>query len=152
MTVDAWRPLLADLPFIRPPDHESLLLIKVAQEAPSQLPSGTSQRSHLCDQQDPSSLQGTPRINLTKPLYFMKKEGHPEYHSVVFVDVSTAREFPTRSTMKSKETKVIDGVEHFVIRREVTMDSHPAYTGEKRFVDSAGRVEKFNSKFKRAAK
>jgi len=32
------------------------------------------------------------------------------------------------------------------------MDSHPAYTGEKRFVDSAGRVEKFNTKFKRAAK
>jgi large subunit ribosomal protein L31 len=29
------------------------------------------------------------------------------------------------------------------------MDSHPAYTGEKRFVDSAGRVEKFNSKFRR---
>ena len=82
----------------------------------------------------------------------MKKEGHPEYHPVVFLDVSTAREFPTRSTMKSKETKVIDGVEYFIIRREVTMDSHPAYTGEKRFVDSAGRVEKFNSKFKRAAK
>ncbi|MEI6284233.1 MAG: type B 50S ribosomal protein L31 [Opitutae bacterium] len=82
----------------------------------------------------------------------MKKEGHPEYHPVVFIDVSTGREFPTRSTIKSKETKVIDGVEHFVIRREVTMDSHPAYTGEKRFVDSAGRVEKFNTKFKRAAK
>ena len=56
----------------------------------------------------------------------MKKEGHPEYNNVVFVDVSTNREFPARSTMKSKETKLIDGVEHFVIRREVTMDSHPA--------------------------
>jgi large subunit ribosomal protein L31 len=79
----------------------------------------------------------------------MKKEGHPEYQPVVFVVVSTGREFPTRSTMKSKETKSIGGVEHFVIRREVTMDSHPAYTGEKRFVDSAGRVEKFNTKFRR---
>ena len=79
----------------------------------------------------------------------MKKEGHPEYNPVVFVDVSTNREFTTRSTLKSKETKVIDGVEHFVIRREVTMDSHPAYTGETRFVDSAGRVEKFNTKFRR---
>jgi large subunit ribosomal protein L31 len=29
------------------------------------------------------------------------------------------------------------------------MDSHPAYTGEKRLVDTAGRVEKFTSKFKR---
>jgi large subunit ribosomal protein L31 len=59
----------------------------------------------------------------------MKKEGHPEYNNVVFVDVSTNREFPTRSTLKSKETKVIDGVEHFV--------------------DTAGRVEKFNTKFRR---
>ena len=79
----------------------------------------------------------------------MKKEGHPDYNPVVFVDVSTNREFPTRSTLKSKETKVIDGVEHFVIRREVTMDSHPAYTGETRFVDTAGRVDKFQQ---RAAK
>ena len=77
----------------------------------------------------------------------MKKEGHPDYNPVVFVDVSTNREFPTRSTLKSKETKVIDGVEHFVIRREVTMDSHPAYTGEKRFVDTAGRVDKFKKRY-----
>ncbi|MGC6425156.1 MAG: 50S ribosomal protein L31, partial [Lentimonas sp.] len=28
-------------------------------------------------------------------------------------------------------------------------DSHPAFTGEKRFVDTAGRVEKFQSKFRR---
>jgi len=29
------------------------------------------------------------------------------------------------------------------------MDTHPAYTGEKRFVDTAGRVEKFQQKFRR---
>jgi large subunit ribosomal protein L31 len=77
----------------------------------------------------------------------MKKEGHPEYNPVVFVDVSTNREFTTRSTLKSKETKAIDGVEHFVIRREVTMDSHPAYTGERKMLDSVGRIEKFNRKY-----
>ena len=38
---------------------------------------------------------------------------------------------------------------HHVLVRDVTMDSHPAYTGEKRFVDTAGRVEKFQSKFSR---
>ena len=43
----------------------------------------------------------------------------------------------------------IDGVEYFVVARDVTMDSHPAYTGEKRLVDTAGRVEKFTTKFKR---
>ena len=44
---------------------------------------------------------------------------------------------------------MIDGVEYYVIVQDVTSDSHPAYTGEKRFVDSAGRVEKFNNKFRR---
>jgi len=82
----------------------------------------------------------------------VKKEGHPEYHPVCFVDVSTGRKFLTRSTMRSKQKEVIDGVEYFVVVRDVTSDSHPAFTGEKRFLDTAGRVEKFQSKFKRARK
>jgi len=44
---------------------------------------------------------------------------------------------------------MIDGVEYQVVLRDVTADSHPAYTGEKRFVDTAGRVEKFQTKFRR---
>ena len=43
----------------------------------------------------------------------------------------------------------LDGEDYFVVVRDVTMDSHPAYTGEKRIVDTAGRVEKFTTKFKR---
>ena len=82
----------------------------------------------------------------------MKKEGHPDYHPVCFVDVSTGRKFLTRSTMRSKQKETIEGVEHFVVVRDVTSDSHPAYTGEKRFVDSAGRVEKFKTKFQRLRK
>ena len=46
---------------------------------------------------------------------------------------------------------MIDGVEYLVVLRDVTADSHPAYTGEKRFVDTAGRVEKFQTKFRRRA-
>lgn len=79
----------------------------------------------------------------------MKKDIHPEYHSVCFVDVSTGRKFLTKSTMRSKQKETIDGVEYFVVVRDVTADSHPAYTGEKRFVDTAGRVERFQSKFRR---
>lgn len=82
----------------------------------------------------------------------MKKEGHPDYHPVCFVDVSTNRKFLTRSTMRSKQKDTIDGVEYFVVVRDVTSDSHPAYTGEKRFVDAAGRVEKFKTKFQRLRK
>ncbi len=69
-----------------------------------------------------------------------------------FLDVSTGRRFLTKSTMKSNRKETIDGTEYFVILRDVTMDSHPAYTGEKRLVDTAGRVEKFTSKFKRGTK
>ncbi len=54
--------------------------------------------------------------------------------------------------MKSARKETIDGEEYFVVLRDVTMDSHPAYTGEKRLVDTAGRVEKFTTKFKRGAK
>ena len=82
----------------------------------------------------------------------MKAEGHPSLNPVCFVDVATGKRFLTRSTMKSPRKETIEGLEYHVIVRDVTMDSHPAYTGEKRLVDTAGRVEKFTSKFKRGAK
>ena len=53
--------------------------------------------------------------------------------------------------MKSARKEQIDGQEYYVIARDVTADSHPAYTGEKRLVDTAGRVEKFTTKFKRGS-
>lgn len=82
----------------------------------------------------------------------MKKDIHPAKGFVCFRDVSTGRKFLTKSVLNSKEKEVIDGVEYSVISRDVTADSHPAYTGEKRFVDTAGRVEKFQSKFTRRRK
>ena len=81
----------------------------------------------------------------------MKSEGHPTLNNVCFLDVSTGKRFLTKSTMKSQRKETIDGQEYYVIIRDVTMDSHPAYTGEKRLVDTAGRVEKFTSKFKRGS-
>lgn len=82
----------------------------------------------------------------------MKTQGHPSLNNVCFLDIGTGKKFLTRSTMKSARTEKIDGKDYYVIVRDVTMDSHPAYTGEKRLVDTAGRVEKFTSKFKRATK
>ena len=81
----------------------------------------------------------------------MKAEGHPTLNDVCFLDIGTGKRFTTKSTMKSARKETIDGVDYFVIVRDVTMDSHPAYTGEKRLVDTAGRVEKFTNKFKRVA-
>ena len=81
----------------------------------------------------------------------MKSEGHPTQNNVCFLDIGTGRRFLTRSTMKSARKEKIEGEDYYIIARDVTMDSHPAYTGEKRLVDTAGRVEKFTSKFKRSA-
>jgi len=82
----------------------------------------------------------------------VKTEGHPSLNNVCFLDVSSGKRFLTRSTLKSARKEDIDGVEYHIILRDVTMDSHPAYTGEKRLVDTAGRVEKFTTKFKRSSK
>lgn len=81
----------------------------------------------------------------------MKAEGHPILNNVCFLDVASGKRFLTKSTMKSPRKETIDGVEYMIVVRDVTMDSHPAYTGEKRIVDTAGRVEKFTTKFKRSA-
>jgi large subunit ribosomal protein L31 len=78
----------------------------------------------------------------------MKKDIHPEYREVVFADSSSDFKFLTRSTMTSKETVVWeDGKTYPVIKVEVSSASHPFYTGKNIFVDTAGRVEKFNKRY-----
>ena len=80
----------------------------------------------------------------------MKKDIHPEYNEVVFLDTSSDFKFLTKSTMTSKETiQWEDGKEYPVIKVEVSSASHPFYTGKKIFLDTAGRVEKFNKKYKK---
>ncbi|MCQ2955846.1 MAG: type B 50S ribosomal protein L31 [Opitutales bacterium] len=78
-----------------------------------------------------------------------KKDIHPDYHPVCFVDVSTGKKFLTYSTLTSKKTEVIDGVEYMVLVRDITSDSHAVYTGQKRVVSTASRIEKFQRKFQR---
>ena len=77
----------------------------------------------------------------------MKADVHPEYHPVVFVDISTGEEFLTRSTITSDERREVDGVEAYVVRVEVSSSSHPYFTGEQRIVDTAGQVERFRRRY-----
>lgn len=77
----------------------------------------------------------------------MKKELHPTYHPVVFVDITTGNRFVSSSTMTSDKTEEIDGVEHYVVTCGVTADSHPFFTGQKQFVDTEGRIDKFQKRF-----
>ncbi|MFH6983884.1 type B 50S ribosomal protein L31 [Marinoscillum sp. 108] len=81
----------------------------------------------------------------------MKKDIHPEYKEVVFLDTTSEFKFITRSTMTSNETiKWEDGNEYPLVKIEVSSASHPFYTGKKIFLDTAGRVEKFNKKYKKS--
>ncbi|MFA9477074.1 type B 50S ribosomal protein L31 [Phycisphaerales bacterium AB-hyl4] len=78
----------------------------------------------------------------------MKKDIHPKYRPVVFQDVSADYKFLTRSTVDSKETiKWEDGNEYPLVKVDISSESHPYYTGKQKFLDTAGRVEKFQRKF-----
>lgn len=77
----------------------------------------------------------------------MKKDIHPDYHPVVFQDMTSGHRYFTRSTATSDKTEEIDGVEHFVISVGLTADSHPFFTGQKQFVDTEGRIDKFQKRF-----
>ncbi len=80
----------------------------------------------------------------------MKKDIHPKYRNVVFWDQSIDFKFLTRSTMTSEDTiKWEDGNTYPVIKIEVSSESHPFYTGKNMLVDTAGRVEKFNRRYKK---
>jgi len=79
----------------------------------------------------------------------MKKDIHPKnYRYVVFQDKSADFRFLTRSTAHSNDTvKWEDGKEYPVVNVEISSASHPFFTGKQKFVDAAGRVEKFQRKF-----
>jgi large subunit ribosomal protein L31 len=63
----------------------------------------------------------------------MKKKIHPEYGNCT-VTCACGNTFTTRSTKKE-------------IRVEICSQCHPFFTGKQKFVDSAGRVEKFRKKY-----
>ena len=82
----------------------------------------------------------------------MKEGIHPEYRDVVFQDTTSGFKFLTRSTMKTTETtQWEDGKTYPVVKIEVSSASHPFYTGKNVLLDTAGRVEKFNNKYKKKA-
>lgn len=83
----------------------------------------------------------------------MKKGLHPEnYRPVVFKDMSNGDMFLSRSTCKATDTVVFEGQEYPVIKLEISNTSHPFYTGKNKLVDTAGRVDKFMSRYAKTRK
>jgi len=81
----------------------------------------------------------------------MKKDIHPKnYRFVVFKDFSCDYSFLTRSTVETNDTiEWEDGKEYPLVKLEISNESHPFYTGKMKFVDTAGRIEKFQKKYAR---
>ncbi|MCC6251188.1 MAG: type B 50S ribosomal protein L31 [Bacteroidia bacterium] len=79
----------------------------------------------------------------------MKKNIHPEnYRFVVFKDLSNDYAFLTRSAADTKDTIVWeDGNEYPLVKLEISHTSHPFYTGKVKLVDTAGRVDRFRSRY-----
>lgn len=79
----------------------------------------------------------------------MKKNTHPEYQDVLFVDSASGHRFVCGSTLKPKATEKFEGQEYPVSYLSISSTSHPFFTGSKQLVDSEGRVEKFKKRFAR---
>lgn len=77
----------------------------------------------------------------------MKPDIHPEYHDVIFVDMATGTEWTSRSTMSSKETRDVDGVDVPVVKLEISSVSHPLWTGQMRELDADGKIDRFRKRW-----
>ena len=78
----------------------------------------------------------------------MKKGIHPEnYRLVAFKDMSNNDVFITKSAVDTKDTIKVEGAEYPLVKLEISRTSHPYYTGKSKLVDTAGRVDKFRSKY-----
>ena len=84
----------------------------------------------------------------------MKKDIHPEnYRLVVFKDMSNDYSFLSKSCAPSKETmKWEDGNEYPLIKLEISHKSHPFFTGKMQLVDTAGRIDKFKTRYSKQKK
>ena len=63
----------------------------------------------------------------------MKTKGHPKWHPEAKVTCACGAQFTTGSTLPQ-------------ISVEVCSSCHPLYTGQQKFLDTAGRVDKFNQR------
>ncbi len=79
----------------------------------------------------------------------MKQGIHPDnYRLVVFKDMSCDYSFISKSTIQTKDTvKWEDGNEYPLVKLEISNMSHPFYTGKMKLVDTAGRIDKFKTRY-----
>lgn len=77
----------------------------------------------------------------------MKRQGHPPYQEILFVDSSTGFKFVCGSTLQPKDTEEFEGKTYPVYRVAISSASHPFFTQKNQFIDTEGRVDKFNKRY-----
>ena len=102
----------------------------------------------------PGTLLTRRYTSPAKPLHTTMKKGiHPDnYRPVVFKDMSNGDMFLSRSTAKTNDTVEFEGETYPVVKLEISSSSHPFYTGKSKLVDTAGRVDKFMSRYAKSRK
>ncbi|MCE2740967.1 MAG: type B 50S ribosomal protein L31 [Sphingobacteriales bacterium] len=83
----------------------------------------------------------------------MKEGIHPKnYRKVVFKDMSNDYMFVCQSTVDTKETiQYEDGNEYPLFKLDISYKSHPFFTGQSMFIDTAGRIDKFKKRYQKKA-
>jgi large subunit ribosomal protein L31 len=95
------------------------------------------------------SFPATPARATSRSQLAMKKGIHPNYRPVVFQDAAANFAFLTRSCAETDETiKWTDGKEYPLYKLEISSASHPFFTGKMKLLDTTGRVQKFQDKYK----
>ncbi|WP_185855984.1 type B 50S ribosomal protein L31 [Blattabacterium cuenoti] len=80
----------------------------------------------------------------------MRKKIHPKnYRPVVFKDINNEKILICRSTVETKDSIQINGLDYPLYKMEVSSFSHPFFTGEKRFLGKTGPAERFKKKYEK---
>ena len=83
----------------------------------------------------------------------MKEGIHPkDYRPVVFKDMSNGDMFLSQSTCKTNDSIEYEGETYPLVKLEISSTSHPFYTGKSKLVDTAGRVDRFMSRYGKSQK
>ena len=119
-------------------------------------------KQYLCAAKSAKNVGAQARHSINPPVHKpgnnptlnkMKQGIHPDnYRPVVFKDMSNGDMFLSRSTAKTTDTVEFEGETYPVVKLEISSSSHPFYTGKSKLVDTAGRVDKFMSRYARSRK
>jgi large subunit ribosomal protein L31 len=83
----------------------------------------------------------------------MKAGIHPEnFRLVVFKDMSNDHMFLAKSCCETKETVEFEGAEYPLVKLDISYTSHPFFTGKSKLVDTAGRIDKFKTRYEKFKK